>query len=254
MFQQLIASNPSRAATKPVTLFVSTALHGFFIVGLVVVPLIRPSTLVGLQVISAPPPPMSAPRRAVVRLETTAAQSRPVVVRPVSLTAPAFIPPRIDLSALGSSDPVGVPGDIPESGSLVGGTGGGGAWLEGLPDSSPRSVPLPRPPSSAERVLEPINRIRQGGEVQHANLLHQVKPTYPRLAIISRVQGSVILEAVIDREGRVKNLTVLSGHPLLVRTAFEAVQQWRYRPTLLNGQPVEVLTQVTVSFSLGGIH
>ena len=65
------------------------------------------------------------------------------------------------------------------------------------------------------------------------------------------VQGSVILEAIIDREGRVENLKVLSGHPLLVPAAFEAVQQWRYRPTLLNGQPVEVLTQVTVNFSLG---
>ena len=87
--------------------------------------------------------------------------------------------------------------------------------------------------------------------MQHANLVHQVKPTYPQLARTVRVQGTVILEAIIDREGRVENLKVLSGHPLLIPAAFEAVQQWRYRPTLLNGQPVEVLTQVTVNFSLG---
>jgi protein TonB len=67
-----------------------------------------------------------------------------------------------------------------------------------------------------------------------------------------RVQGAVVLEAIIDREGRVDNLKVLSGNPLLVRAACDAVLQWRYRPTLLNGEPVEVLTQVTVNFSLGG--
>ena len=66
-----------------------------------------------------------------------------------------------------------------------------------------------------------------------------------------RVQGSVILEAVIDREGRVDNLKVLTGNPLLVRAARDAVLQWRYRPTLLNGEPVEVVTQITVNFTLG---
>ena len=85
-----------------------------------------------------------------------------------------------------------------------------------------------------------------------SNLIHTVKPAYPRLAVISRTQGTVILEAVITREGTIdkSRLRVLTGSPLLVPAAVEAVEQWRYRPTLLSGKPVEVLTTITVNFTL----
>jgi periplasmic protein TonB len=85
-----------------------------------------------------------------------------------------------------------------------------------------------------------------------SSLIHTVKPTYPRLAVVTRTQGTVILEAVITREGTIDpaRLRVLEGHTLLTQAAVEAVQQWRYRPTLLNGQPVEILTTITVNFTL----
>lgn len=80
----------------------------------------------------------------------------------------------------------------------------------------------------------------------------RAQPVYPVLARQSGIQGVVVLHAIIDRGGRVSELRVISGHPLLVKAAIDAVNQWRYQPTLLNGQPVEVETTITVSFVLGG--
>ena len=82
------------------------------------------------------------------------------------------------------------------------------------------------------------------------NLIHRVQPEYPQLARQARIQGTVVLRAVISREGRIENLQVLSGHPLLVPAAMDAVRQWRYRPYFLNDLPVEVETQITVNFTL----
>jgi protein TonB len=82
-------------------------------------------------------------------------------------------------------------------------------------------------------------------------LTHRVEPQYPPLARQARVQGPVLLEATIAQDGTIENLRVVSGHPMLVRAAVDAVKQWRYRPYLLNGQPVEVETQVQVNFNLG---
>ena len=88
--------------------------------------------------------------------------------------------------------------------------------------------------------------------MMEGNLIFRVQPDYPSLARQVRVQGQVILRAVISREGAIENLQVLSGHPMLVRAAVEAVRQWKYRPYLLNGEPVEVETEVKVNFILSG--
>ena len=84
-----------------------------------------------------------------------------------------------------------------------------------------------------------------GAEVAQANLGNEVKPGYPPLARSARVQGTVLLQVTIDKQGAIANLGVVSGHPLLVDAAVEAVRQWQYRPILLNGQPIEVVTTVT---------
>jgi protein TonB len=84
------------------------------------------------------------------------------------------------------------------------------------------------------------------------SLIRRVQPVYPPLARSARVQGSVVLSALISKAGTMENLRVLSGHPLLVAAALEAVRQWRYRPYILNAEPIEVETQITVSFSLSG--
>jgi protein TonB len=86
--------------------------------------------------------------------------------------------------------------------------------------------------------------------VQAANLIHKVDPVYPPLAYQARIQGTVRFTVIIGRDGRIQNLQLLSGHPLLVEAARQAVSQWEYRPTLLNGSPVEVVTQVDVNFTL----
>ena len=83
-----------------------------------------------------------------------------------------------------------------------------------------------------------------------ARLIYQLKPEYPTLARMARIEGDVEFEAVISKAGTIEELKVLKGHPLLVQAALDAVRQWRYQPTLLNGEPVEVMTEITVNFRL----
>ena len=111
-----------------------------------------------------------------------------------------------------------------------------------------RLPPPPPPPPKAKP--KPPSRVRIGGNVQRANLLKQVRPRYPALAKQARIQGSVILEAIISKDGTIENLKVLKGHPLLIKSALAAVKQWRYKPTVLNGIRVEVVTRITVNFNL----
>jgi periplasmic protein TonB len=82
------------------------------------------------------------------------------------------------------------------------------------------------------------------------SLLQRVQPEYPPMAKIGHIQGEVVLSAIISKEGTIENLRVLSGHPMLVRAAIDAVHRWRYRPYVLNNAPIEVETQITVNFSL----
>jgi protein TonB len=89
-----------------------------------------------------------------------------------------------------------------------------------------------------------------GGNVQSAKLVRQPKPVYPPLAKQARIQGTVKFQAIIGKDGTIQNLQLISGHPLLVPSATEAVKQWVYQPTLLNGEPVEVVTQIDVNFTL----
>jgi len=86
--------------------------------------------------------------------------------------------------------------------------------------------------------------------MMEGNLIHSVQPQYPPLAIQARIQGAVVLRAVISREGTIENLQLISGHPILVRAAMDAVRRWRYHPYSLNREPVEVETLVTVNFVL----
>jgi len=88
--------------------------------------------------------------------------------------------------------------------------------------------------------------------MSEGDLIHKVLPTYPPLARSARIQGQVVLQAVISKQGVIENLRMVAGHPMLVPAAIDAVRQWRYRPYILNNEPVEVETQITVNFSLGG--
>jgi periplasmic protein TonB len=135
--------------------------------------------------------------------------------------------------------------------------GGPGIGIEGAgpPLGTPEGLPLaiiggtrpllPVPPAPNVRAFR-TSRFLEG------NLVRRVQPLYPSLARSARVQGAVVLSAIISKAGTIENLRVLSGHPMLVAAAIEAVSQWRYRPYILNSEPIEVETQIVVSFSLSG--
>lgn len=93
-------------------------------------------------------------------------------------------------------------------------------------------------------------RVRVGSGVMSGLVVKKVQPAYPAEAKAQHIQGTVVLKAIIDKEGNVASLEVVSGHPMLVPPAIEGVKQWKYKPYLLNGDPVEVETQVTVNYTL----
>jgi protein TonB len=113
-----------------------------------------------------------------------------------------------------------------------------GGVLGGVPSG------VPPPPKVTPQ------RIRVSTGVQDARLVNKVDPVYPPLARQARIQGEVRLEAVIAKDGTIQNLRVIEGHPLLVQSALSAVQQWRYQPTVLNNEPVEVETVIIVRFRM----
>jgi periplasmic protein TonB len=112
------------------------------------------------------------------------------------------------------------------------------------------TAPPPPPPPPVKAVETRKEPLRVGGNVQAANLLKKATPTYPALAKSARIQGTVRFTAIIGKDGTIQNLTLVSGHPMLVQSATDAVKQWVYKPTLLNGEPVEVITQIDVNFTL----
>jgi protein TonB len=118
---------------------------------------------------------------------------------------------------------------------------GRGTMIDSMGDSN---FVLPPPATIVHRP--PVSHMMEG------NLVHRVQPEYPALARQARIQGVVVLRAMISRDGAIENLQVLSGNPLLTPSALNAVRQWRYRPYVLNGEPVEVETEVTVNFILSG--
>lgn len=141
------------------------------------------------------------------------------------------VAPTIGTSAAGASLEGGVLGDI----------------LGTPPEGAP--PPISNKPKDAP---QPAGPMRLTSSLAAANLIYKVVPAYPPLAKTARVQGTIEFSAVIGKDGRIKNLQVARGHPLLIQAATDAVLQWRYHPTLLNGVPVEVATQIVVNFRLGG--
>ena len=112
------------------------------------------------------------------------------------------------------------------------------------------NVPNEEVAVTAPSVAGDVGRVRMGGNVASANLVKKVQPTYPILARQTGIQGVVRLHAIIGKDGSVMQLEVISGHPLLVNAALEAVRQWVYQPMLVEGKPTEVDTTIDVLFQL----
>lgn len=180
-----------------------------------------------------PPPPPAAP---------AATPSKPKATTPVPPTspraAPVEAPPEI-------AEEIHV--DITNEEGVLDGVEGGipGGVIGGFIADLPQPPPPPPPPAPVAR-----DPVRVGGDLKAPALLERVEPEYPPLAIRAKVQGVVILEALVDRDGRVESVRVLRSIPLLDNAAIAAVRQWRYSPLLLNGQPERFVLTVTLSFSL----
>jgi len=189
----------------------------------------------------APPPPLGHAGGS-----TGAGLTSPVIRNPFvapSKVPDGTIPLLYDLAAPtlgGAVSGISLPG-----GSPFGALGGTGEGI-GPPGPSPKPAavepvkPAPTPP-----------RVIVGGNVRPPMLLRDIKPVYPPLARAARISGLVRLESIIGKDGRIQSMRVVSGHPLLTQAAIDAVRQWLYRPTLLNGDPVEVILQIDVNFTLG---
>jgi protein TonB len=229
------------------TTILSLAIQGVLVCMAILVPLIYTEALPKQQLLTllvAPPPPPPPPPPAApevvksVRVETEMIGGQ--------LRTPTRIPEKIAMIREEQPPPEvasggvigGVPGGIPggQLGGVLGGIIGSSSNLNVIPKA-------PKPEST---------RIRVSQGVSIGRLITKVEPLYPKLARDARVQGQVVLAAIISKDGTIQDLHVLSGHPMLVPAALDAVRQWRYKPYLLNGEPVEVETTVTVNFTLTG--
>ncbi len=243
MFEDSLIESAGVLKTKrPATTMVSLLLQCALVAVLAGLPLLYTEALprVWSTSLVAPGPPPGAPAP-----ERASAARRPPMPRDTDmlgerLREPQAIPPRVahieenEAPAQGIWAGPGVPGGTgdPSAGNV----------LKAIVNLTPPAV-VPQP-SVSGRV-----RVSQG--VAQGLLVHQVKPLYPALARQARVQGAVILRAIVGKNGSIENLQLVSGHPMLATAAIEAVRQWRYRPYTLNGEPVEVETEITVNFVLG---
>ncbi len=143
-----------------------------------------------------------------------------------------------------STEVVGEAGPIAAKGLALGDSTGRDIAAVRPPAGGPAPTPEPKP------IPVPGPSVQVGGRVRPPQLIHDFKPAYPALARQTRTQGTVRIEAIISREGIVRDARVVSGHPLLVAAALDAVRQWRYRPTVLNEEAVEVALALEVNFIL----
>jgi protein TonB len=252
MFDQTFV-NDQGGTNKSWTVLLSTLLQMLLVGILILIPLIFTEALPKTTLTSflmAPPPPPPPPPPPAAPQPVKVVKTVPRQFDGSKLVAPKKIPKEIAMIKEEELPPpasAGVVGGVP--GGVPGGTAGGviGGIMGGVPAAAP---PPPPPPEKKPEKSKTPDRIRVGGNVQAANLVKKVTPMYPPLAKQARVQGTVRFTAIIGRDGAIQNLQLVSGHPLLVPAATEAVKQWVYRPTMLNGEPVEVITQIDVNFTL----
>lgn len=223
------------------TTLASFALQTLGITALLTLPLIYTEGLPKLHVLSMsaplglPPSPLPAGARRPTMNQGQSNLFHGIVVAPS--TVPNVVTPVIDEASPQDPDPCTV--------CVPGGTGSMSNRNSVMDAIGTTTAVVPAAPKPAHRQ-PPISHMMEG------NLIYKVQPVYPPLARAARIQGAVVLRAIISRTGMIENLQVTSGHPMLVGAAIDAVQQWRYRPYVLNDEPVEVETQVTVNFSLLG--
>jgi len=247
MFEDSLIESTNRSKTRRGTATaISFAIQAGIVAVLVLLPLIfvqaLPTARLATELVAPPPPPPPPPPAA-----ASAAPAHPQPVKSVpTLTAelrtPTRIPKQVSTapeSASASASAVPAPGGV--IGGVPGGVAGGqiGGTIGGVLNAVPAAVP------NLQRV-----RVSQG--VSQGLLVHKVEPKYPNLARQAHVQGTVQLHALVGKDGKVETVQVMSGQPMLASAAVQAVREWKYKPYLLNGKPVEIDTDITVNFTLNG--
>ena len=237
MFSEFVEARAGEAGRRSWAIVISTMSQAVALLVLLLVPLIYtqalPAVLSLRSLLDAPVPLVAIPEPPKAPLQTVKLGKR--IFDGGVLHAPTHFPAK----PLVFQEPE-LPPELPANN---GNSGFANVDLFNLTTKRSEAEPPPVMPV-------PIQRIRQS-QIQQAMIAAQSQPVYPPLAVIARIQGDVFLHAIIDREGRVAELEFVSGNPLLARAALDAVRTWRYRPTLLNGEPVEVETTIKVSFVLG---
>jgi protein TonB len=187
-----------------------------------------PKGMLTTFLVAPPPPPPPPPQAAVKQVKLLK------VINISNMVAPTVIPKAVE--TVKDEAPVVNANSDQE---VAGGTGN---VLGGIIGNGPSVPPPPKPPTP--------ERIRVGGNVESAALVNKVAPKYPPIAKTAHVSGTVVLHAIISKDGSIEELQFVSGPPLLMTAALDAVKQWRYRATMLNGQSVEVDTTIDVVFDL----
>ena len=245
MFEDSLIESGGRLKTsRGWTSIVSFAIQIGIICVMVLIPLIFTEALPKTQLMTflvAPPPPPPPPPPPAAAVHVVKQIQSDIVNG--ELRTPTKIPKKILENLKEDEAPpqmaaTGVVGGVP--GGVPGGSMGG--VIGSVLSSTPVAVP---------HIATP-QRVRVSSGVVSGLLLRKVSPNYPPLARQARIQGVVVLQAEISKEGNIQNLQLISGHPMLAPAAIEAVKQWKYKPYLLNGEPVEVETQVQVNFTLAG--
>jgi protein TonB len=238
MFDDLLEStNEKKKTNKGWSVILSGLLQAFILSILILIPLIYtealPKAMLSTLLIAPPPPPPPPPPPAAVK----------TIVKPVArlINSGKLMQPRAIPKEVAVFKEAELPPDVINNAGATGGVFGG------IPGQGMVAAVAPPPPKPTAPT-----RVKQGGNVTAASIINQTRPLYPPLARQARIQGNVVLHAIIDKDGKVAQLEVISGHPLLVQSALDAVKQWRYKPTQLNGDPVEVDTTITVTFTMGG--
>src|SRR5579859_8041294 len=243
MFEDSLIESGNKLKTRRLsTTILSFCLQVALVGVLVLIPLIftdaLPKGMTMTFLVAPPPPPPPPPPPAAAPVKVVKVQSEVINGQ---LRTPTKIPQKVQMIKEEEAPPdlggTGVPGGVP--GGIPGGSSGG---VIGGIVSQTAAIP---------KVAAP-QRVRVSSGVSTGLLIKKVTPNYPPLAKQARIQGTVILQAEISKEGTIQNLQLISGHPMLAPAAIEAVKQWRYKPYLLNGEPVAVETQVQVNFSLSG--
>ena len=253
MFEQAVLSN-GPASKRVWTTFAGVTGQALLVTFAVMIPMIWPEAMPSHQTflkIFVPTAPPAPPRGAVSN--SPVARTMPKTFRVTGLTIPTSMPPRAEilvdpLPPPGESD-AGTPGVV---GGLRNGVPGGLADLFHsltAPVSPPKPMEHRAPAAAPVEAAAPV-RVRVGGLVVLGEPVRRVEPRYPPIAITARISGVVELEGVVGVDGRIRELAVKRGHPILTPAALDAVRQWIYRPTTLNGEPVEVIAPITVTFRL----